>query len=94
MTVYAKVNSHTGSFKEYLKNVLGYNNALYTLTVYPDSYMIEIIGADKYLHSNGVVLPVAGATSQTMTFPAYLPYIGFFTFGVPIIYIPIYLERD
>ena len=46
--------------------------------------MIEMIGTDKYLHSNRVVVPTTGTTSMTLTFPAYLPYIGFFTFGVPI----------
>ncbi|MGN1047538.1 MAG: hypothetical protein ACI4QZ_02910 [Eubacteriales bacterium] len=84
MSVYAKVNSHSDSFKEYLKDVHGYDASQSSLIVYPDSYMIEVVGADKFLHSNGFVSPTAGTTSQTMTFPAYLPYVGFFTFGVPI----------
>lgn len=84
MSVYAKVNSHTDSFKKYLINELGYNAFGSSLTVYPDSYMIKIVGADKYLHSNGNITPTSASTSVDVTFPAYLPYVGFFTFGVPI----------
>lgn len=84
MSVYAKVNSHTASFENYLADVHGYDGLFSSLSVYPDSYMIEIAGGSKHLHSNGIVSPTSGSTSQTLTFPAYLPAIGFFTFGVPI----------
>jgi hypothetical protein len=84
MSVYAKVNSHTADFKDYLADVHGYDGALSSLIVYPDSWMIETVGADKYLHSNGVINPTASTTSVTLTFPAYLPYIGFFTFNIPL----------
>lgn len=58
--------------------------------VYPDSYMIEIVGADAYLHTTGAVRPVEKTTTHTLTFTAYVPAIGtfpeigFVSFGVPI----------
>ena len=84
MSVYAKVNSHTSEFEDYLVDVHGFDGALSSLIVYPDSWKIETVGADKYLHSNGIMNPTESTTSVTMTFPAYLPYIGFFTFNIPL----------
>ncbi len=82
MSVYAKVNSHCSEFKSYLKNVHGFTTG--SLTVYPDTYRIEIISNDKYLHSTGLVTPSNGSVVQNLTFPAYIPYYGWTTFGVPL----------
>lgn len=84
MSVYAKVNSHTSSFESFLKNVHGYDAVLSSLIAYPDSFEIRIIPSDGYLHSNGVVQPTANSTSTTVSIPAYLPVVGFFTFSIPI----------
>lgn len=85
MSVYAKVNSHSAAFKEYMINELGFDAWGSTLIVYPDTYTVEIIGADKYLHTDGVVTPTSNVESYDLTFYAYVPEIGIISFGFPII---------
>jgi Ni,Fe-hydrogenase maturation factor len=82
MPVYAKVNSHTASFAEYLEDVHGYDQFADILLVFPDKYMIEILGGDSYLHTNRTISPTAGATSQSITFTPYIPGIGYTTLGL------------
>lgn len=84
MLTYAKVNSHTAQFRDYLINEKGFGTWASSLLVNPDSYEVEIAAANKYLHHTGSAVPANNASSVNLTYSAYIPGAGSRTLGVPL----------
>lgn len=83
MLTYAKVNSHTIQFMNYLINEKGFDLWANSLVVYPNAYEAEIAASDKYLHHTGSAVPANNASSVNLTFTAYFPGAGSRALGVP-----------
>lgn len=87
MSVYAKINSHTDEFIDYLIEEHGFSNSgLNSLMAYPDSYNLEIVGADRYLRSTRTISPEEDETVFEFPVTVYIPYLelGYQTIGIPI----------
>lgn len=82
MSTYARGASYSSNFRNYLINNHGFTQG--SIAVYPDTFVMEIAGLNKQLHSTRSVNPNNGSTSVNLTFPAYLPHIGYFTFSIPM----------
>jgi hypothetical protein len=84
MTVAAKVNSNSLNFRNYLKYSLGFNVPGSTIITYPDSFNIEIVGADGKLHSTRSVAPNNSQTTVNFPLTVYIPRYGWITIDIPI----------
>lgn len=83
MTIYAKANSNTENMKSYLQSSDG--GGFGSMVIYPDTFEIELVGAEDKLHSTRTVDPEDNATKINFPIAFYLPYIGFQYITVPIV---------